>query len=133
MRLAHASGVLLAALAATLALGGAGCGRGEDKAGPSARKAAAKGGTTKAHSHSEWWCAEHGVPEHLCILCSDALMAKAKKEGDWCEHDRARSQCFACTPGARAHYARMYRERYGKEPPPPTEQEGSGKANKGAK
>src|SRR5262245_44517753 len=52
-----------------------------------------------AHDHSEWWCAEHGVPEDECGRCSPKLAAQFQKKGDWCkEHDRPDSQCFICHP-----------------------------------
>jgi cobalt-zinc-cadmium efflux system membrane fusion protein len=74
-------------------------------------------GSHAGHAHEGWWCDEHGVPEHLCIMCSDTLAAKAKQEGDWCEHDRARSQCFTCSPKQKEYFASMYRAKYGNEPP----------------
>jgi len=73
----------------------------------------------KVHDHSGWWCEEHGIPEHLCSMCSEKVAAECKKKGDWCKkHDRALSQCFICNPKRKAYYAEMYRQRYGKEPPP---------------
>jgi cobalt-zinc-cadmium efflux system membrane fusion protein len=98
-----------------VALAGAGCGTGEPTKKETPGTQEAKGG----HKHDSWWCDEHGVPEHLCIMCSDELTAKAKKEGEWCPHDKAKSQCFICSPDQREYYASMYREHYpGKEPPP---------------
>jgi cobalt-zinc-cadmium efflux system membrane fusion protein len=74
----------------------------------------------KASEHNDWWCAEHGIPEHLCSMCNDKVAGECKEKGDWCkEHDRARSQCFKCNPKLKEKFAAMYRARYsGKEPPP---------------
>ena len=71
----------------------------------------------QAHKHGAWWCREHGIPEHECLMClhgEDEL----KKKGDWCEkHEYAKSQCFACNPKLKEKYAAQYRAKYGKEPP----------------
>jgi hypothetical protein len=73
----------------------------------------------KGHDHSDWWCAEHGVPEEMCSMCSPKVAAECKKKGDWCEkHDRADSQCFICHPEKKEKFVAMYRAKYGKEPPP---------------
>lgn len=70
--------------------------------------------------HDEWWCAEHGIPEEICSMCSEKVAKEFKAKGDWCEkHDRAKSQCFICDPSLKEKYAAMYRAKYdGKEPPP---------------
>jgi hypothetical protein len=69
--------------------------------------------------HSGWWCAEHGIPEHECSMCSESYADTCKKKGDWCDkHDRAKSQCFICDPKLKEVYAAKYRTKYGKEPPP---------------
>jgi len=74
--------------------------------------------------HSGWWCAEHGIPEEECSMCSDKVAKDMKAKGDWCEkHDRAMSQCFICKPERRDYYAAKYRAKYGKEPPPTEDQE----------
>src|SRR5581483_798116 len=74
--------------------------------------------------HEGWWCQEHGVPEHLCSLCSDEVAAKLKKEGDWCKiHDRAKSQCFKCEPDLYKKYEAMYVAKYNKKPEPPPKAE----------
>lgn len=74
--------------------------------------------------HDGWWCAEHGVPEHICSLCSDEVAAKLKKEGDWCKiHDRAQSQCFKCDPSKYKKFEDMYVAKYGKNPERPPEEE----------
>src|SRR5262245_53240481 len=45
--------------------------------------------------HDHWWCAEHGIPEEECSMCSSAVEKECKARGDWCDkHDRAKSQCF---------------------------------------
>jgi cobalt-zinc-cadmium efflux system membrane fusion protein len=72
------------------------------------------------HSHGEWWCAEHGVPEEVCGLCSTKLAAEFQAKGDWCrEHDRPDSQCFICHPQYAAKFAAQYEAKYGKQPPQP--------------
>lgn len=69
--------------------------------------------------HSGWWCAEHGIPEEECSMCSAKVAAECKKKGDWCDkHDRAKSQCFICDPKLKDQFAAKYRAKYGKEPPP---------------
>src|SRR5262245_3208163 len=76
----------------------------------------------KGHSHEEWWCAEHGVPEEICAQCNTKLAAKFKVDGDWCkEHDRPNSQCFVCHPELEAKFAGQYEAKYGTKPPKPTE------------
>ena len=74
--------------------------------------------------HSGWWCQEHGVPEHLCSLCSEKVEEQCKKDGDWCKiHDRAQSQCFKCDPSKYQKFEAMYEAKYGKAPkrPPASE------------
>jgi len=72
----------------------------------------------KKDGHSGWWCKEHGIPEHECLMCLYSE-AELKKKGDWCEkHERAKSQCFICNPSLKEKYAAKYRAKYGKEPPP---------------
>src|SRR5262245_60451754 len=74
------------------------------------------------HTHEGWWCAEHGVPEEVCALCSAKIAADFKAKGDWCkEHDRPDSQCFICHPEKEAEFAALYEAKYGKKPPKPTE------------
>ena len=76
------------------------------------------------HDHSGWWCAEHGVPEKQCSQCSSKVAAELQKKGDWCaEHDRAKSQCFICDPSLKESFAKQYRAKEGKEPPPLEEKE----------
>jgi hypothetical protein len=116
---------LAVALAVALAGVIGGCGQQDDKQSTAENKArpvgpqGTKGAEKKVHDHSEWWCAEHGIPEHLCSMCSEKAAAECKKKGDWCKkHDRAQSQCFKCNPKLKERFAAMYRARYGKEPPP---------------
>ncbi len=74
--------------------------------------------------HDGWWCQEHGVPEHICSLCSDEVASKSKKEGDWCKlHDRAQSQCFKCDPSKYAKFEAMHVAKFGKAPERPPESE----------
>lgn len=82
---------------------------------------------TKADDRDRWWCAEHGVPEEECSMCSAKVARTCKANGDWCEkHDRAKSQCFLCDPSLKAKFAAKYKARYGTEPPPiEDEKEGS--------
>lgn len=81
-----------------------------------------KGGSKaedKKHDHSEWWCAEHGIPEEECSMCQDKVAKECKAKGDWCDkHERAKSQCFICDPKLKEKFAAKYRAKYGKEPPP---------------
>jgi hypothetical protein len=75
--------------------------------------------TKKAHTHNSWWCDEHGVPEAMCSMCSKKVAAECRRTGDWCqEHERAKSHCFKCDPTLQEKFAAMYRAKYGKEPPP---------------
>jgi hypothetical protein len=117
----------LAAFAVVLS----GCGQADNKSGQTKEKdtkgklsqvAKAKEEEKKGNDHSGWWCDEHGVPEAECSMCSAKVAAEFKKKGDWCEkHDRAKSQCFICDPKLKDKYAAVYRAKYGKEPPEPTD------------
>lgn len=101
--------------------------------GDTAKPNAGKGKTTaKAETtHDSWWCAEHGIPEAECSMCSAKLARECKAKGDWCDkHDRAKSQCFLCDPKLKEKYAAVYRAKYGTEPPP-TEDEEKAKEGKG--
>jgi hypothetical protein len=70
-------------------------------------------------AHSGWWCAEHGIPEEECSMCSAKVAKECKAKGDWCDkHDRAKSQCFLCDPKLKEKYAAVYRAKLGMEPPP---------------
>lgn len=84
----------------------------------------------KKNKHDGWWCREHGIPEHECLMCLHSE-EELKKKGDWCEmHDRAKSQCFKCDPKLKEKYAAMYRAKYGKEPPPTEDDEDDRDAKK---
>jgi hypothetical protein len=69
--------------------------------------------------HSGWWCAEHGIPEEECSMCSSKVAKEFKAKGDWCEmHKRAKSQCFKCDPSLKEKFAAKYKAKFGTEPPP---------------
>jgi hypothetical protein len=111
----------LVALFATALLVGCGDNKATNKTNGNDQKVAQPAG---GHSHDGWWCAEHGVPEHMCSLCNDEYAAKCKKEGDWCkEHDRAESQCFKCDPSRYKHFEDMYVAKYGHKPEQPPKSE----------
>lgn len=79
----------------------------------------------KAHDHSGWWCAEHGVPEGVCSQCNAKVAADFQKKSDWCaDHNRAKSQCFLCDPALKEKFAAQYRAKEGKEPPAIEEEDG---------
>ncbi len=73
----------------------------------------------RGHSHGEWWCDLHGLPEEECSLCSKKVANECKSKGDWCEtHKRAMSHCFICKPELKETFAAKYRAKYdGKDPP----------------
>jgi hypothetical protein len=103
-----------------IAIGFAGCNKSQE----AAPIAGAGGSETQAaaHSHEEWWCSEHGVPEEKCGLCHPEVAAKFKEAGDWCKkHDRPDSECFICHPEYQAKFAALYEAKYGKAPPKPVE------------
>jgi hypothetical protein len=116
----HTCLVLLLAAAAFVA---AGCGQeNKDKQVQGDKKEVDKDKEKVGTKHDKWWCEEHGIPEAECIMCSEKLTKEAKAKGDWCKHNRARSQCFECDPKLKEEYAAKYRAKYpGKEPPPPTD------------
>jgi cobalt-zinc-cadmium efflux system membrane fusion protein len=96
------------------AFGAAGCNKSGEKV------EAPAGGTAVAHTHEEWWCNEHGVPEEICAQCHPKVAAELKAKGDWCQkHDRPDSQCFICHPELVAKFAEQYEAKYGKQPPKP--------------
>lgn len=102
-----------------------GCGQEAPKADQPKPGATGKGtgAAKKADDHSHWWCAEHGIPEEECSMCSTKVAKACKANGDWCEkHDRAKSQCFICDPTLKEKFAAKYRAKYGKEPPPVEEE-----------
>ena len=97
-----------------------GCGKTEADVAADQKTGEAK--KTGADDHSGWWCAEHGIPEKECSMCSAKAAEKFKKAGDWCkEHDRAESQCFKCDPSRAEKYVKLYVAKYGKQPPKPEE------------
>lgn len=72
------------------------------------------------------WCKEHGVPESVCALCDDSLVAGFKAKGDWCsKHNRPDSQCFTCHPELKKKFATAFKEKFGKAPPAFSEENGS--------
>jgi len=97
-----------------------GCGESERT-----KRAKAKAAAQASHDdHSAWWCAEHGVPEEVCGLCSGKVAKELKAKGDWCaKHDRPDSQCFICHPEYKEKFAAQYRAKYDKEPPPTEDEE----------
>lgn len=112
----------LCLLTLVASMGAAGCARTEATQSDAAPAKAATTETAghEGHSHSGWWCDEHGVPEHVCGLCDSKLAASLQKKGDWCQtHDRPDSQCFVCHPEHEAQFAAQYEAKYGKKPPKP--------------
>jgi len=106
----------LLALVAGVALAVTGCGPGDTGKVAKAQKTEAKGG---GHNYKgRDWCAEHGMPESICVQCDSKLAKKYKDKGDWCdEHDVPKSQCFKCDPKLREKFAQEYRDKYGEDPP----------------
>jgi len=103
-----------------------GCNQGETKVAGAKGKADS---TIKADKEGEsdhgWWCAEHGIPEEMCGLCTKTYRDQKKAEGDWCEtHKRLQSQCFKCDPSLYEKvFEPMYVAKYGKKPERPAETE----------
>lgn len=122
-------GGMLAFAVAAFTFSSVGCNKANDgakgKGDPKvAEKKADDKKEAKGGKHEGWWCEEHGVPEHMCSLCSDEVATKLKKDGDWCKiHDRAQSQCFICDASKYAKFEAMYEAKYGKKPPRPPESE----------
>lgn len=107
-------------LAAILLIGVAGCSNSETASEPGESSGAATAEVD--HSHSGYWCVEHGVPEAECARCDKSLVAKFKEDGDWCEeHDRPESQCFICSPQRAEKFIAQYEAKTGHKPPEPTE------------
>jgi hypothetical protein len=110
--------ISLITIASGLALSLAGCSKSADKA---IAEKAPESQATAEHDHSDWWCAEHGIPESQCALCNHKLAMDMKAKGDWCaKHDRPESECFICHPEYEAKFADLYVAKYGKAPPKPT-------------
>lgn len=76
-----------------------------------------------AGDHSGWWCPEHGLPEHVCDLCSRKYREAEKAKGNWCEHNRVKTSCFKCNPGLKERYAAEYKAKFKKDPPATDEDE----------
>lgn len=109
-------GLLFAALATTLMLSGCA----GEKETPTKKAETTK--TAAADDHSGWWCAEHGVPEEECSMCSASAAKDFKAKDDWCEeHNRAESQCFICNPGNADKFSKLYEAKFGKKPPATTD------------
>jgi hypothetical protein len=133
MRWQHCFGSLVLAGVAVIGLVASGCTKNDPAAKDKGKTTTAKTTEKDDHKdhkeakadpkkgdHSGWWCQEHGIPEHLCSMCSDEVAAKHKKDGDWCKiHDRAKSQCFKCEPGLYRKFEEMYVAKYNKKPEPP--------------
>lgn len=106
--------VLNAGLLGALLLSFAACSKTADKAAVADAAATQVAG----HSHSDWWCPVHGVPEAQCAQCDAKLAADMKAKGDWCEeHNRPESQCFICNPEKEAEFAALYEAKFGTAPP----------------
>ncbi|MBX9580662.1 MAG: hypothetical protein K2X87_10170 [Gemmataceae bacterium] len=105
-----------------------GCGQQAPKSEPAAVAEKKGEKAKKEDDHSDWWCAEQGIPEEECSMCSSKVAKAFKDKGDWCqEHDRAKSQCFVCDPSLKEKFAAKYRAKYGQEPPEPeAEKDGKG-------
>src|SRR5438309_744587 len=97
---------LLPALLASFMLVVGGCGKTDPEPKKDAVPETVAKGAPKETKHDEWWCAEHGIPEEECSLCSDKVAKECKAKGDWCKkHERALSQCFICNPKRKEFYA----------------------------
>ena len=79
--------------------------------------------TDPKEDHSGWWCNEHGLPEHVCDLCSRKFREAEKAKGNWCEHNRVKTSCFKCNPGLKEKYAAEYKAKFQKDPPPTEDEE----------
>lgn len=134
MRWQHWIGSMVLAVVAAVAVVSSGCTKNDPVAAKDKAKSTGKEDhkdhkeakvDLKKGDHSGWWCQEHGIPEHICSMCSDEVAAKFKKEGDWCEihTDRAKSQCFKCDPGLYKKFEAMYVAKYNKKPEPPPKEE----------
>ena len=123
------------ALFATIAILAGGCGKagqpvGETKGSEKEKVVAQNTGDNKGSGnvedtgdHSGWWCPEHGIPEHVCDLCSRKYREAEKAKGNWCEHNRVKTSCFKCNPGLKEKYAAEYKAKFSKDPPPTEEDE----------
>ena len=99
-----------------------GCSQSGSESGSSSTSVAEDAHDDNGHDHGGWWCAEHGVPEEECSLCSSKAANRFKEKGDWCEeHNRAKSQCFECDLSRAAKFAKLYEAKFGHAPPKLTE------------
>lgn len=115
-------GSLVLLLIAAGAIFAAGCGKQAENDPKQAQVGKDKDKDKDGDNGHGWWCEEHGIPEADCIMCSEKLKNEAKAKGDWCKHNRAKSQCFECNPQLKEEFAAKYRAKYpGKEPPRPTD------------
>ncbi len=106
---------------AAIGLFGVGCGQTSNDAA-SEPNAETSHANQAGDAHAGWWCAEHGLPEEECSMCSSRAAEKFKAKGDWCEeHNRAESQCFICDPSREKKFAALYEAKIGEKPPKPTE------------
>lgn len=109
--------LVLTLLGSSLLLFSTGC----DQAGGEEEKnnspAAEEGGLHG--QHDGWWCGVHGIVEKECSMCNKSFAKECRENDDWCEiHNRAASQCFKCDPKLAEKYAKLFRARFGEEPPP---------------
>ena len=118
---------LLPSLVLGVALAVVGCGPGDSGKEPKGtEKKAEKGGGGHSYKGRDW-CAEHGMPESICVQCNEKLAKAYQDKGDWCkEHDVPESQCFKCNPKLKEKFAQEYKEKYGEDPPPMEEDEKKG-------
>ena len=99
-----------------VAVFGSGCG--QQASEPTGGSTPATEASHDDHGHGGWWCAEHGVPEDDCSLCSSTAAVAFKAKGDWCEeHNCAESQCFQCDPSRAEKFAKLYEAKFGTKPP----------------
>jgi len=96
----------------------AGCGQTDSDEGDTPSQPDPTSSESTSDDHSGWWCAEHGVPEAECSMCSAKAADGFKAKGDWCdEHNRAESQCFKCDPSRVEKFANLYEAKFGTKLP----------------
>ncbi|MCH8045307.1 MAG: RND transporter [Planctomycetes bacterium] len=110
--------LVLTLLGSSLLLFSTGCDQaGGEEERDNAAPAAEEGGLHG--QHDGWWCGVHGIVEKECSMCNKSFAKECREKDDWCEiHTRAASQCFKCNPQYAEKYAKLFRIRFGKEPPP---------------
>ena len=83
---------------------------GNEKADPEVKAenadAHAKG---DAHDHSGWWCAEHGIPEAECSICSSRLRG-SKAKGTGATITTGRKPVLHCDPKLKKFAAHRSKE-----------------------